>query len=76
MFTTMQSMQVAQEIQADHRRRATTWRFARRAHRRAQQPEVLVTELPVGPGPARYVPSLAPVVALRVRTTRPVTNVA
>ncbi|HEX6786033.1 MAG TPA: hypothetical protein VF076_02465 [Acidimicrobiales bacterium] len=76
MFTTMQSLQVAHEIQADHRRRATTWRFARRAHRRAQQPEELVTAVPSGPGPARFLPSLAPVVPLRARTTPPVTNVA
>ena len=33
MFTVMQSMEIAQEIQADHRRRAATSRFARR-HRK------------------------------------------
>ena len=33
MFTSMQSMQIAQEIQADHRRRASSWRLTRRARR-------------------------------------------
>jgi hypothetical protein len=41
MFTNMQSIQIAQEIQADHRRRATSWRTAR-ARRRAT-PELVVT---------------------------------
>ena len=34
MFTMVQTMDLALEIQADHRRRAARWRFARR-HRRA-----------------------------------------
>ena len=38
MFTSLQSMQIAQEIQADHRRRATTWRTARARRRAAAQP--------------------------------------
>ena len=33
MFTSMQSMQIAHEIQADHRRRASSWRITRRARR-------------------------------------------
>ena len=75
MFTTMQGMQIAHEIQADHRRRATSWRFARRSRRRAQQPES--TLAPTGPGPARYAPSLAPIVPIRARVAVPrVTNVA
>ncbi len=41
MFTNMQSIQIAQEIQADHRRRATSWRTART--RRRTTPELLVT---------------------------------
>jgi hypothetical protein len=75
MFTTMQGMQIAHEIQADQRRRASSWRFARRSRRRAQQPG---SELvPTGPGPARYVPTLAPIVPLRAGVAvPPVSNVA
>ena len=75
MFTMMQSMQVAQEIQADHRRRATSWRFARRAHRRARRLDELDAATPsLGPVPPRS--TIAPVVPLRAGTTPPVTNVA
>ena len=74
MFT-MQSMQVAQEIQADHRRRATSWRFARRAHRRARHLDELDAAVTSpGPVPAR-VATVAPIVPLRT-APRPVTNVA
>lgn len=73
MFT-MQSMQVAQEIQADHRRRATSWRFARRAHRRARHLADLDVATP-SPGPVPR-STIAPVVPLRAGTTPPVTNVA
>ena len=37
VFTNLQSIQVAQEIQADHRRRAKTWRSARSRRRAAPQ---------------------------------------
>jgi hypothetical protein len=72
MFTMAQStMQVAQEIQADHRRRAASWRFARRAHRRARHDaDAQVTLIPA---PS---PTLAPVVALRPDRAHAVTSVA
>jgi hypothetical protein len=78
MFTMMQSMQVALEIQADHRRRATTWRFARRARRRARHlGELDASATSPGPVPARVSMSrIAPIVPLRAGTTPPVTNVA
>ena len=41
MFTNMQTIQIAQEIQADHRRRAKTWRSAR--SRRRATPQLPVT---------------------------------
>jgi hypothetical protein len=41
MFTTMQSMEVAREIQADHRRRAARWRSTRR--HRAPRPIVALS---------------------------------
>ena len=41
MFTSLQSIQIAQEIQADHRRRASLWRSAR--SRRQPLPQELVT---------------------------------
>jgi hypothetical protein len=76
MFTMMQSMQVAQEIQADHRRRATTWRFARRAHRRARHlGELDASTTSPGPVPAGAI-MIAPVIPLRAGATPPVTNVA
>ena len=74
MYTVMQSMQVAHEIQEDHRRRATTWRVARRAHRRArrQGADAASNVLFVRPTANR----LAPVICLRIVPTRPVTSVA
>ena len=75
MFT-MQSMQVAQEIQADHRRRATSWRFARRAHRRARHLDELDAAVtspgPVPPG-SRPSPRSS---RCGTGAPRPVTNVA
>ena len=41
MFTSLQSIQIAQEIQADHRRRASMWRSTR--SRRKTTPELPVT---------------------------------
>jgi len=41
MFTNMQTIQIAQEIQADHRRRASLWRTTR--SRRRSTPELPVT---------------------------------
>jgi len=41
MFTNLQTIQIAQEIQADHRSRAKTWRTAR--SRRRAAPELPVT---------------------------------
>jgi|RhiMetdeSRZDD1v2_1073273.scaffolds.fasta_scaffold645416_1 hypothetical protein len=41
MFTSLQSIQIAQEIQADHRRRASLWRTTR--SRRRSTPELPVT---------------------------------
>jgi len=77
MFTTMQSMQVAREIQADHRRRATSWRFARRAHRRARHPELDAPTASLGPF-TPYVPmaTITPLVPPRAGAPAPVTNVA
>jgi hypothetical protein len=45
MFTSLQSIQIAQEIQADHRRRASVWRSARA--RRRPAPELGVTRPPL-----------------------------
>lgn len=77
MFTTMQSMHVAHEIQADHRRRATSWRFARRAHRRARHPELDAPTASLGPF-TPYVPmaTITPIVPQRAGAAAPVTNVA
>jgi hypothetical protein len=41
MFASLQSIQIAQEIQADHRRRASIWRSTR--SRRKGTPELPVT---------------------------------
>ena len=41
MFTSPQSMQIAEQIQADHRRRASNWRSTR--SRRQSTPELRVT---------------------------------
>ena len=72
MFT-MQSMQVAQEIQADHRRRATSWRFARRAHRRARHLDELDAAAEPWSGPPE-VDAVAP--SSPCGPPAPVTNVA
>ena len=71
MFTSMQSMQIAQEIQTDHRRRASSWRFTRRA-RRAN---------PTGPSTVEPIPSgvdaLPPIAVLRLTPlSAPARNVA
>ena len=69
MFTSMQSMQVAHEIQADHRRRASSWRFTRRARR--ANPTAPVQPIPSG------VDVLPPIAVLRLTPlSAPARNVA
>ena len=72
MFTSMQSMQIAHEIQADHRRRASSWRFTRRARR--ANPTTPVH--PVQPIPSG-VDVLPPIAVLRLTPlSAPARNVA
>jgi hypothetical protein len=57
MFTVMQSMEIAHDIQTDQRRRAASWRSAR-PDRRPEVGQLQRTE-----------PTLAPVVMLRPSLT-------
>ena len=62
MFTMMQSLEIAHEIQASHRQRAATWRFRHRGQEQAEAAR-----------PTSLNPAMAPIVVLPRRV--PVTSV-